>query len=367
MINASFWKDRRVAITGHTGFKGAWLALWLTELGAKVSGFSLAEPPSNPFLFNQLKLNSKVASTAGDIRDEKSLGVFFDQNQPEVVLHLAAQSLVRRSYLEPLETFDTNVIGTVNLLQALRLSKSVKSIVVVTSDKCYENTSSLWGYRESDPLGGRDPYSASKACAELVTRAYRDSFYSGNAADGSSGALLGSVRAGNVIGGGDWAEDRIVPDLIRAFSTSSVGKIRNPNAIRPWQYVLEPLCGYLMVAEQLWQGNREIAEAWNFGPSEVCVTSVAELAKLVQQFWGSKTEVELGAGASAGSPSKPLHEATLLTLDSTKARTKLKWFSKLNFSETIERTIGCYKAIISAKDSSEVLRACIKELEYYSV
>ena len=261
-LSKGFWQDRRVLVTGHTGFKGGWVSLWLHQLGAKVTGYALA-PPSHPNLFEVARVGELVQSVQADIRDRARLSAVIGEFQPEIILHFAAQSLVRESYQTPVETFEVNVLGTANLLEAARSCRAVRAIVIVTSDKCYENREWLWPYRESESLGGHDPYSSSKACAELVTAAYRSSFFLE-----SGSALVATVRAGNVIGGGDWANDRLVPDIVRALLSGRHVSIRDPGAVRPWQHVLDPLHGYLLLAERLCSGQREFADAWNFGPTD---------------------------------------------------------------------------------------------------
>src|SRR4051812_32894796 len=260
VVGPAFWRSKRVLITGHTGFKGAWLSLWLGELGAEVTGYALS-PPSEPSLFQAAGLADRMHSTLGDVRDLSALRGAFRAARPELVLHLAAQALVRPSYDDPVTTFDTNVMGTVNVLEAARHEPSVRSVVVVTSDKCYENREWPWGYRENEAMGGHDPYSSSKGCAELVTAAYRSSFAKGRLG-------IASARAGNVIGGGDWAKDRIIPDFVRAVTQGQALRVRNPGAVRPWQHVLEPLAGYLLLAEHLYSEPQRFAEAWNFGPAD---------------------------------------------------------------------------------------------------
>jgi len=280
VINPVFWKSKKVLITGHTGFKGSWLALWLQNLGANVTGYSL-QPPTNPNLFEIAHVADKMNSIIGDVRDLKHLISCFAENRPEIIIHMAAQSLVRTSYDDPVETYSTNVMGTVNVLEAVRHTDSVKVIIIVTSDKCYENKEWLWGYRENEPMGGHDPYSNSKGCAELVTSAYRNSYF-----HVKSSVAVASTRAGNVIGGGDWAQDRLIPDIVNAFMEKRPVMIRNPNAIRPWQHVLEPLHGYLMLAERLWDKGHTFAEGWNFGPNEQDAKPVSYVVERLAQLWG---------------------------------------------------------------------------------
>ena len=344
-LRDDFWKNKSVLITGHTGFKGAWLSLWLNSLGANVSGYA-TEPPTNPSLFELASVGICTQSTIADIRDSASLEGVFKSNQPEIVFHLAAQSLVRPSYKDPVETFTTNVIGTVNVLESIRKCKSVKAVVIVTSDKCYENRQWARGYRENDPLGGYDPYSSSKACAELVTASYRCSFF--NRKDSQAGCpSIASARAGNVIGGGDWAADRLIPDLVRAFIDNRSAVIRNPLAIRPWQHVLEPLSGYITLAESLWDSQSGTDQAWNFGPDEENVRSVNDVCD------GMAGRFEDAAYWRRDTSQNP-HEARLLQLDSSKARRKLGWESILGFEEALDWTAQWYKGYMAGKDAREL-------------
>jgi CDP-glucose 4,6-dehydratase len=326
------YSSRKVLITGHTGFKGSWLAFWLKQLGAIVCGYSLA-PDTNPSHFSLLDLN--INSIIADIRNFHELTKCFQTFQPEIVFHLAAQSLVRRSYRKPLETFETNVMGTANVIEACRTTGSVKVAVIVTSDKCYQNNEWQRGYRESDPMGGHDPYSASKGCAELVTAAYRDSFFVQNIGT-QRYPLIATVRAGNVIGGGDWAEDRLIPDVIRAASSNKKVIIRNPQAVRPWQHVLEPLSGYLMLGQRLLEGKSAFAEAWNFGPSDEDALTVREVLERLKTHWTGLDIVEV-------SKENQPHEARMLELDSSKARQKLGWRPVWDFGHTIEQTAKWYQ------------------------
>lgn len=344
-MKADFWKSKSVLITGHTGFKGAWLSLWLDSVGAKVSGYATA-PPTNPNLFENASVSDCIKSTIADIRDSAPLDKAFKSNQPEIVFHLAAQALVRPSYANPVETYSTNVMGTVNLLESVRKCESVKAVVIVTSDKCYENRQWVWGYRENDPLGGHDPYSSSKACAELVTASYRSSFFNGKDSQ-PVGASIASARAGNVIGGGDWATDRLIPDLIRSVIDNRPPVIRNPLAIRPWQHVLEPLSGYITLAESLCDRPNCTSHAWNFGPEEANVRSVNDVCDgMASRFkdaphWQQDT---------SGNP----HEAHLLKLDSSKARRELGWNPLLTFDETLDWITQWYRGYIAGKDGRDL-------------
>lgn len=350
------YKGKKVLVTGHTGFKGSWLALWLKELGAEVIGYAL-QPPTNPNHFDLLKL--EVVSIIGDIRDAKRLNEAIQNYKPEKVFHLAAQPLVSYSYKNPVETFETNVMGTTNVFEACRQTEYVRTIVNITSDKCYENRKWAWGYRENDPMGGYDPYSASKGCAEIVTSAYRNSFFNLNEYGKSHNVLLASVRAGNVIGGGDWAEDRLTPDIVKAASNNEKVIIRNPKSIRPWQHVLEPLSGYLLLGQKLLEGNKELAEGWNFGPddSNICVKDVVSLIK---SEW-DKVDYEISNNSD-----KP-HEAVLLKLNCLKAHLKLGWKPVWDIKKTIAMTTKWYKEfyengkIFSLDDLREYVEDAVKK------
>ena len=338
LVNVGFWRNRRVLITGHTGFKGGWLALWLASVGAKVHGFSLA-PPTEPNFFTTAQVGEGLAGhTIGDIRDLAQLTRAMQAAAPEIVLHLAAQPLVRASYVDPVLTYATNVLGTVHVLEAVRQCSSVRAIVNVTTDKCYENREWVWPYRESDPLGGHDPYSSSKACAELVTSAYRRSFLS------ESGVAIASARAGNVIGGGDWAVDRLLPDFFRATQTRCPLQVRHPQAVRPWQHVLEPLCGYLLLAEQLVDTGQAAAEAWNFGPTEEDARSV---------HWLLSRLVTLMPGTSwQPLDTAQVHEAGTLTLDSAKARSRLAWSPRWSLTQALEKTVEWHLAWVAGAQNA---------------
>jgi CDP-glucose 4,6-dehydratase len=328
------YSNKKVLITGHTGFKGSWLALWLSQMGANVTGYS-HEPPTNPNHFHLLGLN--INSVIGDLRDVDTLKKVFKEQQPEIVFHLAAQAIVRLSYKDPVETFSSNVLGTVNVLDAARSCNSVRAIVIVTSDKCYENKEWPWGYRENDALGGYDPYSASKGCAEIVTACWRNSFFNLNDYGKTHSTLLASARAGNVIGGGDWAADRLIPDMMRAVSQNEKVKIRNPKATRPWQHVLEPLSGYLLAGQKLLEGRKEYACAWNFGPSEEENVSVGEIVQQVKKVW---PKIDYEIHQTTDQP----HEANMLRLDCSKARTRLRWLPVWTGRDTVEKTAQWYRA-----------------------
>lgn len=334
MVNRDFWKGKRVFITGHTGFKGAWLSLWLYSLGAEVTGYALA-PPTNPSLFSLTNLAGKIRSIEGDIRDFPSLFGSMDKCHPEIVIHLAAQALVRKSYKDPVETYSTNVMGTVYLFEAVRRIEGVRAVINVTSDKCYENREGLWGYRESDPLGGFDPYSSSKGCSELITAAYRSSFFN-TAGFENRGPVVASARAGNVIGGGDWAEDRLIPDIMKSFMDGKTVLIRSPKAIRPWQHVLDPLSGYLLLAEKLYRKGSEFAQAWNFGPSEDRGKPVAWIVEKLVSLWGDNSHFEIDN-------SEHPHEVTCLKLDISKAKTVMDWNPNLDIHKALDWTVFWYK------------------------
>lgn len=315
-MNLVFWKGKRVLLTGHTGFKGSWLSLWLQSMGAQVIGYALA-PSTNPSLFDVAEIEQGMTSIIGDIRDLEHLRNVFADHQPEVVIHMAAQPLVRYSYIEPVETYSTNVMGTVNLLEAVRSTASVKAVVIVTTDKCYENREWVWGYRENEAMGGYDPYSSSKGCAELVTAAYRNSYFHPDTYQ-MHGVAIASARAGNVIGGGDWADDRLIPDIMRAITEGKPIRIRNPHATRPWQHVLEPLSGYLVLAQKLYEDGATYAEGWNFGPNDEDAKPVQWIVEKLTQTWGE------GANWVMDDGNHP-HEAHYLKLDCSKAKTRLNW------------------------------------------
>ena len=331
-----FWQGKKVLITGHTGFKGSWLSLVLQQAGADLIGFALP-PPTNPNLFTLANISQGMTSLFGDIRDFDQVLAVFKQHQPEIVIHMAAQPLVRYSYKEPVETYATNVMGTIHVLEAARQTSSVKTIVNVTTDKCYDNKEWHWGYRENDRLGGYDPYSNSKACAEMVTSAYRTSYFN------STAIGLASARAGNVIGGGDWAEDRLIPDIIRACMAKSPVSIRNPNAFRPWQHVMEPLSGYLVLAEKLYENPSVYADAWNFGPDENDVQPVSWIADHIVKLWGEQAHWNLDQGSH-------LHEATYLKLDCAKSKSLLGWQPRWNLEKGLQETVNWYQAFSAGSD-----------------
>ncbi len=331
-----FYKGKKVLVTGHTGFKGAWLSLWLLELGAQVSGYSL-EAPTHPSLYDQSKLKDHMPSHIGDIRDVARLHEVMQKEQPEIIFHLAAQPLVRLSYQYPVETFSTNVMGSANVLEEVRKLNSVRVCQMIITDKCYENNGTRHAYRETDPLGGDDPYSASKAAAEMVVKSYRHSFFP-PATHLDHGVSLSSVRAGNVIGGGDWALDRLVPDCIRALSQNQAISIRNPGYIRPWQFVLDALSGYLLLAEKQWSGASLFADAWNFGPDESDRRTVAEVTQRIIEIWGQGNW-----GTPEGSKNAALKEASQLQLDCAKAKNLLNWKPVFNVDDALRPTVQWYR------------------------
>lgn len=337
VVMERFYSGKSALVTGHTGFKGAWLCHLLKRLGARASGFALS-PADRPSLFELAHVAEGMASTIGDVRDLPALHATFAAQQPEIVFHLAAQALVRKGYREPVETFSTNVMGTVNVLEAARACPQVRAVVIVTSDKCYENREWMWGYREDEPMGGFDPYSASKGCAELVAAAYRRSFFQG----GQGGAAVASARAGNVIGGGDWAEDRLIPDILRGILADESIEIRNPRATRPWQHVLEPLSGYLLLGQRLLEGGQAYAEGWNFGPADGDSIPVGEVARRLVETLGRGT-LKLWENPPEGAP----HEAHALRLDCSKARARLGWRPRLDFVATLRLTAEWYRATIA--------------------
>jgi CDP-glucose 4,6-dehydratase len=334
MLNRVAFHGRRVLVTGHTGFKGSWLALWLHRLGAEVCGYSLGSP-TQPCHWDALALKD-VRSVQGDIRDQDRLHRCCREFQPELVFHLAAQPLVRRSYRDPVETFSTNVMGTLHVFEVCRAIESVRAIMNVTSDKCYENQEWLWGYRENDPMGGFDPYSASKGCSELLTASYRNAYFHPDQFGTAHHTLVASCRAGNVVGGGDWADDRLVPDLVRSVTSGQPVSIRSPQAIRPWQHVLEPLHGYLKVACELLEGRVSYATAWNFGPQDESSVSVEAIAQYSQRCWDA---IRYDIVPQVNQP----HEATCLKLDSSRARQQLHWYPVWTWQKTLDRTIQWYK------------------------
>lgn len=351
VIDPPFWRGRKVFVTGHTGFKGSWLCLWLKHLGAEVTGYSLP-PETTPNAFNILgEKNLCNYSVIADIRDLTDLSSALQQSNAEIVFHLAAQPLVRRSYSEPLATLSTNIMGTANLFEAVLSSPSVRSVVNITSDKCYENQEKHQAFSESDPMGGNDPYSVSKGCAELISHSYRQSFMA------QRNVALASARAGNVIGGGDWSEDRLIPDTIKAFSTNQEVIIRSPSAIRPWQHVVEPLYGYLQLAQAQYSDPQAFSGAWNFGPQAQDSISVEKVMQLLAKYWGGN------AGFKVQPPAETLHEANVLLLDCNKANTQLGWQPTWNVESAIKNTVEWYKAFFNNEDMYTV---SLRQIDEYS-
>lgn len=349
-MNSNFWKEKRVLLTGHTGFKGSWLSLWLQHLGAELTGYAL-KPPTEPNLFNLANVANKMKSIEGDVRELNHLNEVIYKYKPEIVIHMAAQPLVRLSYQEPVETYATNVMGTVNLLESVRRIGCVKTVLIVTSDKCYENREWVWGYREDEPMGGFDPYSSSKGCSELVTSAYRRSFFQGK------NIAVATARAGNVIGGGDFALDRIIPDIFRGILENRTIKIRNPQATRPWQHVLEPLSGYMLLIEKLFSDPNKFSESWNFGPAESDCKPVSFLVETIASSWEGSIKWEI-------EEQKNLHEAGYLKLDCSKAKTRLNWTPRWNIERAIEETIIWYKEF--EKSKNKIKEFSISQINSYA-
>ncbi len=354
MIDKQFWQGKRVFITGHTGFKGSWLCLWLNSLGARVSGYAL-EPVTNPSLFELANVGKLIESTIADVRDGEALQAALKAADPEIVIHMAAQPLVRESYLSPVETYAVNVMGTVNLLEAVRHCDSVRAVVNVTTDKCYENREWIWGYRENEPMGGFDPYSSSKGCSELVTAAYRSSFFNSNNF-AAHGVALATARAGNVIGGGDWSDDRLISDCIRALLKNEKIEIRNPNAIRPWQHVLEPLSGYMILAQKLYEQGSCFAESWNFGPNDEDAKTVEWIVQHLCSIWGN------GAGYHQDQAEHP-HEATYLKLDCSKAKAQLGWQPCWNLPQVLVSIVEWNKGY---QQGADVNALCLEQIAAYN-
>jgi CDP-glucose 4,6-dehydratase len=353
-VNTAFWKGKRVLLTGHTGFKGSWLSLWLQSMGAQVVGYALA-PPTNPSLFEVAEVATSMTSIIGDIRDLEHLRKVFTEQQPEIVIHMAAQPLVRYSYIEPVETYSTNVMGTVNLLEAVRSTKSVKAVVNVTTDKCYENREWAWGYRENEAMGGYDPYSSSKGCAELVTAAYRNSYFHPDKYQ-THGVAIASGRAGNVIGGGDWADDRLIPDIMRAIIQGKPVNIRRLHAIRPWQHVLEPLSGYLVLAQKLYEEGASYAEGWNFGPNDEDAKPVQWIVEKLTQAWGEGASWVLDVGNHP-------HEAHYLKLDCSKAKMRLDWHPRWHLQDALGAIVVWHQA---HRDGANMHELTLRQIGAYN-
>jgi CDP-glucose 4,6-dehydratase len=354
VIDKKFWNKKKVFVTGHTGFKGSWLCLWLHSLGAEVHGYAL-KPPTEPSLFDLCKVGSFIKTTTiGDVRDGESLVSALTASKVDIAIHMAAQPLVRDSYKIPVETYAINVMGTVNFFEAIRQCKTVRAVINVTTDKCYENKEWVWGYRECEPLGGYDPYSNSKACSELVTLSYRSSFFNPREYQ-NHGVAIASARAGNVIGGGDWASDRLIPDCIRAILKNEKVLIRNPHAIRPWQHVLEPLCGYLVLCQKLYTYGPRYIGAWNFGPDEKDARSVEWVVKSLCERWGNHASYEIDNG-------KHLHEANYLKLDCSKAKTELEWHPRWDINKAIESIVNWSRIY---NQGGNIREACSTQIEDY--
>ena len=347
-----FYKNKTVLVTGHTGFKGSWLSIWLQSMGARVVGYAL-DPVTERDNFVLSGIGAKITDLRGDIRDIEQLKRVMATYQPEIVFHLAAQPLVRLSYEIPVETYEVNVMGTINVLEAVKATPSVRVAMMITTDKCYENKEQLWGYRESDPLGGYDPYSSSKAACEIAIASWRNSFFNPNDHQ-KHGKTIVSMRAGNVVGGGDWALDRIVPDCIKALESNQAIEIRSPRAIRPWQHVLEPLSGYLLLAQRAFENPTKYAEAWNFGPKQDSIASVWEVAQMIAKDYGKGTIKDV-------SDKNNVHEANLLMLDISKAKFRLQWEPNLDVNETIALTVDWYKRY----KSEPVYELCMEQIRHY--
>ena len=354
MSDMNFWQGKKVFLTGHTGFKGSWLCMWLSRMGAHVTGYAL-DPPTDPSLFELARVGELVDSCIADVRDLDRLKAEMLKASPDVVIHMAAQPLVRDSYRIPVETYAINVMGTVHLLEAVRSCPGIKAVVNVTTDKCYDNREWVWGYRENEPLGGYDPYSNSKGCSELVTAAYRSSFFNPQRY-AEHGVGLASARAGNVIGGGDWAGDRLIPDIIRAILAGEPVRIRNPHAIRPWQHVLEPLSGYLALAQKLYEGGAHCAEAWNFGPADDDAWPVERIVQRMCRQWGAGARYEIDGGDHP-------HEAHYLKLDCSKARSGLAWHPRWGLEKALDSIIGWTQHYRAGDDLQKV---CLEQIADYT-
>jgi len=349
-VNTDFWRNKKVLITGHTGFKGSWLTLWLQQLGAQVIGYSLS-PNTAPNLYEQAHVSSGITSIFGDIRNAEKLSQAVSEYQPQIVFHLAAQALVRDSYLDPVSTYTTNVMGSLNVLEAIRNTPSIKAAVMISSDKCYENKESSVSFTEDDPMGGHDPYSSSKGCMELLIASYRSSFFSSSS---KTTTAIASARAGNVIGGGDWAQDRLVPDIIHAIKNNKPVILRYPQAIRPWQHVLEPLSAYMLLAEKLYENGNTYAESWNFGPNSNSAKTVNWVANYLVKASGKNVDVLIDSAAQ-------LHESQQLKLNCTKARQSLNWFPRWDLNTTLNKVLEW-----SMADQTDKRLLCLKQISEYS-
>jgi len=352
-MDFDFWRKKRVFLTGHTGFKGSWLSLWLQIFGAELTGFSLP-PPSTPSLFEQARVADGMRSIIGDIRDPVSLREALLASRAEIVIHMAAQPLVRESYKNPSATYSTNVMGVVNLFEAVRAARTVRTVLNITTDKCYQNREWIWGYRENEAMGGYDPYSSSKGCAELVTAAYRASFFNPNDYT-NHGIAVATARAGNVIGGGDWAADRLIPDIIRSFASGAQVLIRSPHAIRPWQYVLEPLRGYLCLSEKLYTDGPKYSEAWNFGPNDTDAKPVSWVVTHLAGLWGEGASWRIDRGPHP-------HEASFLKLDISKARSMLSWEPRLDINRALEYVVEWNKWLLNGVQAKELT---FRQIQHY--
>jgi CDP-glucose 4,6-dehydratase len=347
-LDNDFWRGKRVFLTGHTGFKGSWLSLWLQSMGVDLFGFALA-PPTSPSLFEAANVGSGMVSTIGDVRDYEAVYKALNRCRPEIIIHMAAQPLVRYSYEEPIETYATNVMGTVHLLESARRIGTTKAILNVTTDKCYENREWVWGYREIDELGGYDPYSSSKACSELVTSAYRRSFFQ------ERNISVASARAGNVIGGGDWAVDRLIPDILRSFEHNKPVAVRSPDAIRPWQHVLEPLSGYLLLAQNLYEDGRHFDEAWNFGPTFDDAQSVRSIVDRLVRLWGNEASWQMDVTRNS-------HETTHLKLDISKTQSRLGWHPRWDLDVALQKIIKWHRTWL---DDGDVRLMCLDQINEF--
>lgn len=356
VINGLFWKGRKVFLTGHTGFKGSWISLWLHSLGAEVTGYSL-EPATNPSLFELSKLNNKINSIIGDIRDLSKLENAIVSSNPDIVIHMAAQPLVKESYVDPVLTYSTNVMGTVNLFQAIRKCKDVRAVINITTDKCYENKEWAWGYRENESLGGYDPYSNSKACSELITSSYRSSFFNPENYN-DHGLAIATARAGNVIGGGDWAKDRLIPDCIQSLLEKKEIIIRNPYSVRPWQHVLEPLSGYLILAEKLYLEGPKYGEAWNFGPQDKDAKSVEWIVNKLCEKWGTDCSYKIDINEHP-------HEAHFLKLDCSKANMNLHWSPRWGIDKALDKIID-WTNEYKTGNAGDFSRVCLQQIKEYT-
>ena len=357
VINSNFWKNKKVLLTGHTGFKGSWLSIWLKKLGVELIGFS-KDIPTEPSLFELAKVSENMISVMGDIRNLSVIQKVIQEHQPDIIIHMAAQPLVRKSYENPLETFSTNIMGTVNLLESIKITEKTRVIINVTSDKCYKNNGTNEKFSEDSPMGGYDPYSSSKACSELVTASYRDSFFNPKEY-AKHGVSLATCRAGNVIGGGDWSKDRLIPDIMRGILNNEIIKIRNPNAIRPWQHVLDPLNGYLILAEKMWSAGNEFSEAWNFGPTEDGEKSVKWITEKITEQWSSNIKWDIDNDINP-------HEENSLRLNCMKANSRLSWRSKLKLEQGLDWVLEWYKQYKENNDMKKITEQQIEEFQKLS-